>query len=436
MPNDNLAQILGAVTQRSNNNAAMNLLGQLESEPVRPESELLQDPRLGQLQRVSPERATEFTNQRAAIRAALKVEDDASEKAFFTDMRNVKLRLEAGDLTGAKSVLLNRRAALNQIPGAKADDVDRILNRLENEDFEGALTDLTLADNIAVQNQILPGAGENIKLGANDRLVSPTGVEIVGVERSPDGAPSGMASAVTKIIGGGSLVIQNLPSGEVVVKGADNQLITGQAAIDAIKEANKYDMEQGAVSAAESRAQTLAIERADEAFGTLSKIRENIATLDEAKQAVKDGADTGLLASKFPAFSEATRELRNVQKRLGLNVISSVTFGALSQGELDLALQTALPDDLEGPALIDWIERKQAAQGKLLNEMENLAIFLGTPGNTTADWINFQKDVSNSQQSPMESSPGEFPNISSQNERDALKPGDYYTFNGQIYRKR
>ena len=96
----------------------------------------------------------ENTN-RAAIRNALKVEDEESERAFFTDMRNVKLRLEAGDLTGAKRVLLNRRAALNKIPNADTDDVDRILNRIENEDFSGALEDLTLADNVAVQNEIL-----------------------------------------------------------------------------------------------------------------------------------------------------------------------------------------------------------------------------------------------------------------------------------------
>lgn len=191
MPNDNLAQILGALGNRSNNNAAVQLLGQLNAEGDMPESKMLQDPRYQELQRRSPEMASEFTNQRAAIRQALKVEDEESEKAFFKDMRNVKLRLEAGDLTGAKTVLLNRRSALNRIPGANPDDVDRILNRLENEDFEGALTDLTLADNIAVQNGILPAGPERktTVLGKDAVLVGPDGETIasnIQEERAPN----------------------------------------------------------------------------------------------------------------------------------------------------------------------------------------------------------------------------------------------------------
>ena len=153
----NIDKLLGAFQGRQDRLAATRLLGQLSSQEVRPESELLQDPNFVELNRRFPEKGTEFQNERAQIRQALMVEDEASEQAFFKDMRNVMTRLEGGDLTGAKSVFLNRKIALNQIPGAESDDVDRILGKLENEDFQGAYQDLVMADQIAVRNGILPG---------------------------------------------------------------------------------------------------------------------------------------------------------------------------------------------------------------------------------------------------------------------------------------
>lgn len=152
MPENNLAQLLGAVTGRKNDNAANALLGQLEKGS---DTELLNDPNFQRLRSREPERANQFVADRSAIRQSLKVKDEESEKAFFQDMRNVKIRLENEDLTGAMSVLLKRRAALLQIPGAETDDVDRILNRLESGDFQGALGDLAAADQIAVSRSIL-----------------------------------------------------------------------------------------------------------------------------------------------------------------------------------------------------------------------------------------------------------------------------------------
>jgi hypothetical protein len=59
-----------------------------------------------------------------------------------------------------------------------------------------------------------------------------------------------------------------------------------------------------------------------------------------------------------------------------LDVIGSVTFGALSEAELQLALDTALPTDLSGPALIEYLDRKIVAQEKVAREQQKLAEYL------------------------------------------------------------
>ena len=156
-PNNNLGELLGAVGQRQNRLASQELLGQLGApDPNRPESELLQDPNFQRLQSVNPEAATGYQERIGAMKAALRVEDDASLKAFFVDNRNFLNRLEGGDLTGARAVLLNRRAKINQIGGAVPDDVDQLLSMLDAEDFDGAANLARLADQEAVGVEILP----------------------------------------------------------------------------------------------------------------------------------------------------------------------------------------------------------------------------------------------------------------------------------------
>lgn len=136
-----------------------------------------------------------------------------------------------------------------------------------------------------------------------------------------------------------------------------------------------------------------ASKRSDEAFARLEKVRANIANYDEAIRLIDQGAETGVVAARLPSFRQASIALDNLQGRLGLDVIGNTTFGALSEAELKFALNTALPKNLEGPALKDWIMRKKAAQEKLAAYLEQAAIFLGTPGNTVKGWIEVQKQA-------------------------------------------
>ena len=131
-----------------------------------------------------------------------------------------------------------------------------------------------------------------------------------------------------------------------------------------------------------------AIKKSGEAYDRIATINAIIPKYDEAISLIKnEGAQSGPIASRFPSFRSSTLELDAIQRELGLDVVSSITFGALSEKELAVAMQTGLPTSLEGPELIDWIERKKASQQKMTDYLSKAAQFLGTPGNTVQKWM-------------------------------------------------
>ena len=72
----------------------------------------------------------------------------------------------------------------------------------------------------------------------------------------------------------------------------------------------------------------------------------------------------------------STRKFANLRRKLGLNVVASVTFGALSEGELNLAMDVALPKGISPEATVKWIEDRMAAQQKLADNLEDGALYV------------------------------------------------------------
>jgi hypothetical protein len=187
--------------------------------------------------------------------------------------------------------------------------------------------------------------------------------------------------------------------------------LTGQAAAEAIRQAQEFGVDIQAARAGERTAATLqaradlgatatgaeeagrsGIELSNATFAAIGPIQSNIGNLDRAIELVEqEGANTGVLASRLPAWRASTIELRNLQNQLGIDVIGSVTFGALSEGELRLALETALPTNLQEDALADWLRRKRDAQQKLVDNLSMRAEFTAIPGNTPGRWMQFTR---------------------------------------------
>ena len=171
----------------------------------------------------------------------------------------------------------------------------------------------------------------------------------------------------------------------------------GEAGQEAIRTAKERGVElQGSRSQARQIGSDSA-KTSKSAFDQVSKIRLNISNLQDVIRAVGDGANTGPLDKALPSFKSESIRLDNIRNRLGLDVISGVTFGALSEGELKLALDTALPTGLKGPELVQWAKEKIGAQQKLASYFEEQAQFLGASGNTIAEFIDFKKSQQSDQ---------------------------------------
>lgn len=108
--------------------------------------------------------------------------------------------------------------------------------------------------------------------------------------------------------------------------------------------------------------------------------------LDKVIDLSQNGANTGPIMRYLPTLTAETAELEQLQNEMGLDVIGSVTFGALSKGELDLSLVTAMPTNLDGPDLVQWAKDKQAANKKLAGYLMEQIKFMRA-GGTRAEWM-------------------------------------------------
>ncbi|MGD8785781.1 MAG: hypothetical protein PVJ60_00020 [Phycisphaerales bacterium] len=210
--------------------------------------------------------------------------------------------------------------------------------------------------------------------------------------------------------------------GEVTVKDITGNVLEGEEAKKAwlkskeygvkIAEDTNYSRESGKLSAqkgtkakiaeevkAAEKGAEVAITKSKEFADQYEKIQNNIRTLDEGiniiEKGMKEGKDLGVgpIRRYLPRWGATANQLKNVSNRLGLNVVSSVTFGALSKAELDMATQTAMPTSLKGSELLQWMKDRKTAQEKLSGYLSEAARFIGSRGedgtiNTVQDWMD------------------------------------------------
>ena len=179
-----------------------------------------------------------------------------------------------------------------------------------------------------------------------------------------------------KVLDDGTTVIV-YTDGTTEVRSPAGVALEGEARAQAIRDAQQFGIDVQRERAGGRELAKISAQEGKLALQGARSAQGNIANLKEARRLVaEEGASTGVLQKYLPTFRDSTIALREVQRRLGLDVIGSVTFGALSEGELRLALETALPTDLSGPALIEYLDRKIAAQQKVAQEQQKLAEYL------------------------------------------------------------
>jgi len=210
----------------------------------------------------------------------------------------------------------------------------------------------------------------------------------VGGQATTAGGGGGSAPKVqrSEILTGGA-VMTVMDNGESIVRDTDGNVVTGKERSELLKNAGLSKIEQSGEMAATKQLREDAVKNADVAFKSSQSIRGNIVNLKEAIAQIDAGANTGVIASKFPNLLNASIELQNIQSRLGLDVVGQTTFGALSGSELNLALQTGLPTNLEGPALKQWLIKRIEAQENVSKYLTKQATYLSKRGNTLAGWM-------------------------------------------------
>lgn len=118
----------------------------------------------------------------------------------------------------------------------------------------------------------------------------------------------------------------------------------------------------------------------DKGVETITKIDAGLRNINSAITLLQEGAGVGAIERFLPSFKASSVALDNVQKRMALDVIGAVTFGALSQGELNLAKEVALPTGLNSEQLIDHLQKRASAQNKLRDYYNEQIQFLDEGG--------------------------------------------------------
>ncbi len=158
-----------------------------------------------------------------------------------------------------------------------------------------------------------------------------------------------------------------------------------------VKTARTYGAEIQGLRSGERESGKGAIKIGHDAFNKLAPIRKNITNLRKGITLLDKGALTGPLDKFLPNFRASTIELKNLQGQLGLDIISDVTFGALSEAELAFALDTAIPERLNKEELKSWLLRKASGQSKLYDAYEDAALYLGKPGNDIPGYLQLKR---------------------------------------------
>jgi hypothetical protein len=190
----------------------------------------------------------------------------------------------------------------------------------------------------------------------------------------------------SKILDSG-VVVSILTDNTVTVRNGLGELLPeGQIRADAIKAAEERGIEIQGDRSQQRGLGSEAAKAVTDSYAEMLKVRGNIATLEDAKRALESGAQTGYFAQFLPDISRSAVELKNVRLRLGLDVVSSITFGALSEKELEIALDTGLPESMDEDYLKGWVQERIDAKKKLLVNLSEAAKFL-SKGNSIGDWI-------------------------------------------------
>jgi len=218
-------------------------------------------------------------------------------------------------------------------------------------------------------------AGKNTSYGAGKRTIRDKGGDGKDYDVTTRRVGGEVENIYTALDGSDSQ-----PEGKVV--GVDDNLMTtkeraNEKAQDKITQF-RVKAHQGRIDDLNSQIYSIANEDR-----TLAQIEDKI---------INGDADTGYVEQYLPTWNKDTLELQRLGNTLGLNIIQSTTFGALSAGEMKLAMDTALPKGMQEDDLLEWVQTRRVARKKLRLEMMNYVNFMNDRDPSDPNYKSAQND--------------------------------------------
>lgn len=342
--------------------------------------------------------------------------DEKRRQALLTDFRRTLLDVKAGEYGKATQRIQNRLSDLKALGADDVSDTAQLAQLSSEGRWDELETELQGFDDRAVSEGLLDAMPQDKyigKEGANAIYQGKDGPYVKPIEGldpaaipnaagvqefdylteglSPDEvekarriklglAPRAVAASPTVIDIGGVKYNYDPTTKETTLIDINGNTVTKES----VGESEGY-------IAASKKAGEQAIKMSGEAIEQIPTVRKSIATIDEAITALKQGANTGVISDYIPSFKASTLLFKNAANKMGLDVVAGTTFGALSAGELKVAMETAVPP-LDEPEMMFYLERKRKAQQKLADELEKAAIYLGIPGNTPAGFMEMRRN--------------------------------------------
>ena len=198
--------------------------------------------------------------------------------------------------------------------------------------------------------------------------------------------------ATTKAYDNGT-TLSIFQDGSRQVTSPSGEILTGAAAEEAIKVAQADEVDQAGNTEFKTKSAAAKAGMVQTTIDNILNVNSSLRNYSKAKDALREAIAnnqniTGFATQYFPNISVQAAELENARNALGLDVIGSVTFGALSKGELDLALSQGLPTGLEEPKLLELIERREIALGKYRTSLLNAARIMANPQKDYEDYLD------------------------------------------------
>ena len=248
--------------------------------------------------------------------------------------------------------------------------------------------------------QKLADGGDNTAAAAL-RLVDSQGpaeaIKSYMTARSANSAAANKTAASAKTYPNG-LTVSLFQDGTKQVRDGAGNLLTGPAATEAIKAAQADEIEQARLTEFKTKSAAAKAGMVQSTVSSIINVDSSLRNYAKAKSAIREAIRdnqniSGLITRYFPDISVEAAELTNARNALGLDVIGSVTFGALSKGELDLALSQGLPLGLNEPQLLEYIERRELALQKYRQSLMEAAYEFADPEKDMRDYLNKIKVV-------------------------------------------